>query len=280
MTQQETNPNVPQKAAKTMVDALEHPRTKERFEAVLKENAPAFMASIIDLYNGDNTLQNCQPKQVVYEAMKAATLKLPVNKGLGFAYIVPYRTKNGYMATMQIGYRGYIQMAMRTGQYRIINADLVYEGELDRKNKLTGEISFAGDRESDKVVGYFAHFELINGFAKTLYMTKDDIIRHAKKYSKSYSDKNSAWQTDFDAMAKKTVIRNLLSHYGFLTPDMASAINDDLGPDTQQRDEQVKGKTGSKPLNIEDTPYEDVPGDNGHDAPEKEGDQPQRKPSF
>ena len=270
------NQNIPQKPQRP-IDALKSilkaPSVEEQFQNTLKENSGAFIASIIDLYNGDQYLQQCEPKQVVMEALKAATLKLPINKALGFAYLVPYKTKSGMIATCQIGYKGYIQLAMRTGKYRIINADLVYEGELRTVDKLTGEIDFTGERQSDKVVGYFAHIEMVNGFAKTLFMTREEIITHAKKYSKSYGYATSAWQTEFDAMAKKTVIRNLLSHYGYLSVEMVGAIDEDIRADTQYRDQEVRENTGRKTFDIDKVEFEEVKGDNGGEDDYSEGHQ-------
>ena len=266
----QNTPQKPQRPIDALKSILKAPSVEEQFQNTLKENTGAFIASIIDLYNGDKSLQECEPKQVVMEALKAATLKLPVNKSLGFAYIVPYKTKNGMIATCQIGYKGYIQLAMRTGKYRIINADMVYEGELKTVDKLTGEIDFTGEKQSDEVVGYFAHIEMVNGFAKTLYMTKEEIITHAKKYSKSYGYSSSAWQTDFDAMAKKTVIRNLLSHYGYLSVEMVGAIDEDIRADTAFRDQEVREQTGKKQFDIEKVEFEDVSGDNGSDDVEPE----------
>lgn len=260
------------------IDALKNilnaPSVQEQFRNALSDNTGPFVASIIDLFNGDKTLQDCEPKQVVMEALKAATLKLPINKALGFAYLVPYKTKSGAIATCQIGYKGYIQLAMRTGQYRIINADAVYEGELRTVNKLTGEIDFSGEKSSENIEGYFAHIEMINGFAKTLYMTKEAIISHAKKYSKSYGYSSSAWQTDFDAMAKKTVIRNLLSHYGYLSVEMVGAIDNDLQADTEYRDQEVKQTTGTKTITIDEVEFEEL-GENGG-----EGEQHSDDPGF
>lgn len=166
---------------------------QEQFRNALGKHADAFIASVIDLYNGDTALQQCNPKQVVMEALKAATLRLPINKALGYAYIIPYKNSKKdesgkwikvYEPTFQMGYKGYIQLAMRTGEYKTLNADAVYEGELRKANKLTGEIAFDGEKKSDKVIGYFCYFELLNGFSKTLYMTVEQIANHAKRYSK------------------------------------------------------------------------------------------------
>jgi len=203
---------------------------QEQFQNALKENAGAFVASIIDLYNTDKTLQMCDPKNVVTEALKAASLKLPINKQLGFAYIIPYKDgRTGqYVPTFQLGYKGYIQLAMRTGAYKYINADIVYEGELVKHDKLTGELVIDPEkRMSDKKIGYFAYIETLNGFRKTLYMSVEEVTKHAQRYSKSFNSKNSVWATDFDAMALKTVLRLLLSKYGIMSIEMQTALSED-----------------------------------------------------
>lgn len=217
---------------------------QEQFKSVLKENAGAFVASIIDLYNTDRTLQMCEPKNVVMEALKAASLKLPINKQLGFAWIVPYRDrKTGqYIPTFQLGYKGYIQLCMRTGAYKYINADVVYEGELVKQDKLTGEIEIdPTQRKSDKKIGYFAFIETLNGFRKTLYMSMDEIIKHAKQFSKSYGNENSVWATDFDSMALKTCLRLLLSKYGIMSVEMQKAYIEDNADTVNLADEAIEG---------------------------------------
>jgi len=216
---------------------------QEQFQSVLKENAGAFVASIIDLYNTDRTLQLCDPKNVVMEALKAASLKLPINKQLGFAWIVPYRdSKTGqYIPTFQLGYKGYTQLCMRTGAYRYINADVVYEGELVKHDKLTGEIEIdPSKRISDKKIGYFAFIEALNGFRKTLYMSVDEVTKHAQQYSKSYGSKNSVWATDFDAMALKTCLRLLLSKYGIMSVEMQRAYVVDSADTVGLADEAIQ----------------------------------------
>ena len=229
------------------IDKLKHilaaQSVQEQFQSVLKENAGAFVASIIDLYNTDRTLQMCDPKNVVMEALKAASLKLPINKQLGFAWIVPYRDgKTGqYIPTFQLGYKGYVQLCMRTGAYRYINADVVYEGELVKHDKLTGEIEIDPEkRTGDKKVGYFAFIETLNGFRKTLYMTVEEVTKHAQQYSKSYSSKNSVWATDFDAMALKTCLRLLLSKYGIMSVEMQRAYVVDSADTVGLADEAIQ----------------------------------------
>jgi len=254
------NKQQPKKKIDVLKTTLNAPSVQQQFSNVLKDNAEAFMAGIIDLYNSDNYLQNCDPKLVIAEALKAAVLKLPLNKALGFSYLVPYKNKQGeFIPTFQIGYKGLIQLAMRTGQYRIINADVVFEGELKSRDKLTGEIDFTGERSSENIEGYFAHIEMLNGFSKTLYMTKQQVTNHAKKYSASYNYSQSAWKTNFDEMALKTVLRNLLSHYGFLSVEMMGVIDKDIREDIKEyRDEDVKVLTGSKEVKIEESDFEDV----------------------
>jgi len=232
------------KKVPTKVDILKNvinaPSIQEEFRKVWAENAGAFMASILELFMSDGSLQNCDPGKVVGEALKAASLKLLINKSLGFAYIIPYNEsyqengawKKRLIPQFQLGYKGLIQLAMRTGQYKIINADKVYAGELQKVDKLTGTFDINGTKTSDEIVGYFAYIEMLNGFSKTLYMTKEQVITHAKKYSKSYTTKGGTWEKEPDAMSIKTVLRNLIARYGILSIDMQKAIAKDIEADS------------------------------------------------
>lgn len=205
----------------------------------LKEKAGQFMSSMIDLYSSETSLQNCDPEKVAMECIKAAALDLPIVKALGYAYVVPFKN----IPTFTIGYKGIIQLAQRTGQYQTINADIVYEGELKNKNKLSGEIDLSGDRVSDEVIGYFAYFRLLNGYEKTLYMTKEDVIAFAKRYSPSFNSKYSPWQSEFDKMACKTVLRQLIGKYGPTSITMQRAeLTDDKGITPQQEMEDKANK--------------------------------------
>jgi recombination protein RecT len=255
----------------------------EQFKNALKDNAGPFTASIIDLYNSDNNLQSCDPNKVVMEALKAAVLKLPINKSLGFAYIVPFnnsvKNQDGSWSkvmtpTMIIGYKGLIQLAMRTGQYKTINADVVYKGELRKVDKLSGEIDFTGERESDEVVGYFCYFKLTNGFEKTLYMTVEDMAKYAKQYSPSIGkdttvemliktakanqvSKTVGWMGNFTNQALKTCTRRLLSKYGYLSIEMQQAIAEEQEP-TESRDENIQQHANSVKVDIQDVKFEEV----------------------
>lgn len=276
VTERRVNPKV-----ELLKSVLHAPSIQEQFANVLKDHKDAFVTSIIDLYNSDSQLQACNPNQVVAEALKAATMNLPINRALGFAYIVVFNNSvkqpDGTWVkvptpTFVPGYKGYIQLAMRTGQYRTINADLVYEGEVRKVNKLTGEIAFDGERTSDKVAGYFCYFELLNGFAKTLYMTVHDMASYAKRYSPSVKkettieqleklantsivSKKVGWEGNFNDMALKTVIRRLLSKYGYLSIEMQGAMAAD--DDTMSNRDMVLDGANAQVINI-DTTFEPV----------------------
>jgi recombination protein RecT len=243
---------------------------QQQLATALGETGSSFAASIIDLYANDSYLQNCQPAAVVMEAMKAAVLKLPVIKGLGFAFIIPYKKDGLLVPQFQLGYKGLIQLALRTGQYKHINCDMVYEGELRYKNKLTGEFDFDGEPKSEKIVGYFAHFELLNGFSKTLHMTKERVIAHAQKYSKSYKTESSPWKTEFDAMAKKTVLRGLFSHWGYLSVEMQDALTEDDKDVAEKVLSDIAEHGNKRNMSFENVEEADVTG-NGFDGNANEG---------
>lgn len=205
----------------TVVSLLSQDAIKNRFEQILGKKSAGFISSIISATKANPALAKCDPQSIISSAVIAATLDLPVQQSLGFAYIIPYGTQ----AQFVMGYRSYIQLAQRSGQYKTIHTTEVYEGELISENKFTGEFVFdSAQRKSDKVIGYAAYFKLLNGFEKTLYMPVDNMEKHAKRYSQMYKSGKGKWKEDFDAMAKKTVIKLLLSKYGIMTVDMQTAI--------------------------------------------------------
>ena len=206
--------------ASIMGGILNAESTKKLLQNTLKENAGAFSASVLDLYSTDTALQKCNPQDVFRECLKAASLKLPINKQLGFAYVVPFKGNPQF----QIGYKGLIQLALRTGAYKYINAGAVLEGEFKREDKLTGEIDISGEAASNETAGYFAYIETVNGFKKAMYWSKEKVTGHAERYSQSYKSSYSPWKTNFDEMAIKTVLRNLINHYGIMSIEMANAF--------------------------------------------------------
>ena len=219
---------VAQKEAKTVKGMLETPAFKKKFEEMLGKKAAGFISSIIAVTSSSNYLMKADPATVIGAAAQAAMLDLPINQSLGFAYIVPYKGA----AQFQLGYKGYIQLAQRSGQYVDIGAKTVYEGELEYENRLLDKFRF-GERTSDKVIGYLAYFRLTNGFEKMLYMTIDEAQAHAKKYSQNYKGGTDKWGlADFNVMAEKTVLKRLLSKYGPLSIEsvqMSQALANDGG---------------------------------------------------
>lgn len=248
------------------------PSVQEQFKNAMGGHKDAFVASLIELYTGDKALQSCKPQLIVAEALRAATMRLPINKALGFAYIVVYNNNKKMpdgswqkvpTPTFIPGYKGYIQLAMRTGEYKTINADIVYEGEISGFDKLSGTINFDGQKKSDKIIGYFAYFEMLNGFSKTMYMTLDEMASYALRYSPSFKGRNKptkealikiaqenaptgkvGWEGNFNDMALKTVLRRLLGKYGYLSVEMQEAVSGDV------RQEQAQAQRND---DIEDT---------------------------
>jgi recombination protein RecT len=216
---------------------LNNEQVKAKFNEMLGKKAPGFISSIISAVSSNSMLLNADPNSIISSASIAATLDLPINQSLGLAYLVPFGNK----ATFQLGYKGFIQLAIRSGQYKTINTTPIYEGQIKSENPLTGEIEFDFSVKGGNIIGYAAYFKLMSGFEKTLYMTIDEIKFHGKKYSKSFSNQNSLWQTDLEAMARKTVLKRLLSQYGILSIEMQRAITLDQAeiksmPDSETQD--------------------------------------------
>lgn len=200
---------------------------KKRFEEMLGAKAAGFISSILSIVNSNNMLAEADPNSIIGAAAIAASLDLPINPSLGFAHIVPYRQGGAVVAQFQLGWKGFIQLAQRSGQYKILNRDKVYEGQLISNDPLSGEIKLGTERKSEKVIGYFFHFETITGFKKTTYMSKEECEAHGKKYSKSFGTGN--WTKDFDSMALKTVVKRGLSQWGILSIELERAIEADQG---------------------------------------------------
>lgn len=230
---------------------------RAQIKTSLKENSGAFLSSMIDLYSGDPYLQKCDPQAVAMECLKAASLKLPLVKSLGFAYVVPYNN----VPTFTIGYKGLIQLAQRSGMYQNINADVVYEGEYVGRNKLSGDLDLSGEVEIDNkgektIIGYFAYFKLLNGFEKTLYMSKEDVEAWAQKYSKAYQSGSKAvpWRTEFDKMAIKTVLRRLIGTYGVMSTELIVALSSD--DEESKVKKEIDANANKQPLDFKEVEYE------------------------
>lgn len=217
---------------------------QKQFSNAMGKHADLFTASLIDVFTGDTNLQKCDPGAVVSEALKAAVLKLPIAKSLGFAYIIPYKKKykegtqwkEKHVPTFQPGYKGFIQLTQRTGQVKTINDGPVFEGEMVVSDRLSGEVKITGEAKNEKAIGYFAYFKLLNGYEKAEYWTKGEVIAHAEKYSASYKAKNKIWIDEFDKMASKTVLSHILNKYApksvdFLMNSGADQFDDEETPE-------------------------------------------------
>ena len=207
-------PAVPKKQVKSL---LESEDVKRRINEILGERSASFTTSVIQLVNQSAQLAECDAITVVNAAMTAATLDLPLNNNLGFAYVIPYNVREGAVwvkkAQFQLGYKGFRQLALRTNQFIYLNQNDVREGEMIKRDRLTGEIEFnwiIDDSERLKlpIIGYVSFFQLSNGFRSTFYMSNDELEAHALKYSKVYAkDKTGLWKTDRPAMCAKTVTK-------------------------------------------------------------------------
>lgn len=254
MEEQTTQPTVnkPVSVVGQVKAMMSQDNVKEKFKEILGQKAPQFMASVTNAVSSSAQLKKCPANSIIGAAFVAATYDLPIDSNLGFAAIVPYnesvydkQTREWVKvpkAQFQMMYKGFIQLAIRSGYYSRMNYAVVYKDELESYNPITGEIKFvedfssctqrdAGDEES--VAGYYAWFKLKTGYSQELYMSKKAVDNHARKYSQAYrydlnkGKKSSKWTTDFEAMALKTVIKLLISKWGILSVDMQNAIRDD-----------------------------------------------------
>jgi len=205
---------------------------KRKFEELLGKRSSAFMTSVLQIVSNNSYLQNASPQSVFNAACVAATLDLPINNNLGFAYIVPY----GKDAQFQMGYRGFVQLAQRSGQFKTISASPIYAGQLVEENPLTGFVFDFKVAKSGVPIGYAAYFELLNGFQKTLYMTTEELKQHGLRFSHTFKRGQGLWKDDFESMALKTVLKLLLSKFAPLSVEMQKAVITDQGvienPDT------------------------------------------------
>nr|DAM47686.1 MAG TPA: RecT protein [Caudoviricetes sp.] len=221
LAKKNNNGTVGQATLKSMIN---DERTKNKFKEMLGNKAAGFLTSLMNTTNGNAQLQQADPNSILKAGAIAATLDLPIDPNLGFAYIVPYNNKGKNEAQFQMGYKGFVQLAIRTGQYKRINVTELYEGQFESYDPITDELKYNLDnRLSDEITHYVAYFQTINGFEKYNVMSKEEIETHAKKFSKTYSYKGSSWQTNFNTMAKKTVLKLLLSKFGILSIEMQTA---------------------------------------------------------
>lgn len=225
----------------SVANFLNMPNTSKFLDETLSGRKTEFVSNLIAMCDGDKNLAACDPGALMKCALNATALNLPLNKNLGYAYVIPYKG----IPSFQIGYKGIIQLAIRTGAYRFINAVEVRENEISR-NKFTGELKFLGENPEGKVIGYIAYLELMTGFSASLYMSEAEIEAHALRFSKMYqSDKKyksskSKWSDPAarPKMALKTVLKGLIGTYGLMTTEFEKAFSADR--------EEVEFSTGQR----------------------------------
>lgn len=249
----------------TIKSVFENEDVRKRFYDMLGKKAAGFIVSVINVVSNDTKLARADRNSILFAAATAATLDLPVNPNLGFAYIIAYEDrKTGQIkAQFQMGYKGFIQLAQRSGLFQTVSGSAIYEGQLIEENPLTGYKFDFNKKVSDKIIGYAGYFKLINGFEKVIYMTVEELEKHGGKYSQSFkydikqSKKLSLWSTDFNAMSIKTVLKLLLSKYAPLSIEMQTAVRADQAVihdwDAQDVEAIEYADNDNKPLTPEET---------------------------
>lgn len=202
-------------AKNQLIEQLKSDKVVAQFEASAGQHAKAFASEVAISIMGNPALEKATLSSIIVEATKASALGLSLLPSMGEAYLVPYKGA----AQFQLGYKGLIQLAMRSGQMKAFGAVPVYEGENPKWDKYTQELMHEGE-ETGQVVGYYAFFELVTGFRKAEYWSKKCVEDHKNKFSKS---KSGPWSTDFEAMALKTVLKSILQ-YAPKSTEMARAI--------------------------------------------------------
>ena len=227
------------------------------------ENGQRFISSIVSAVNNNHQLAECSYQSILSGALLGESLKLSPSPQLGQYYLVPFKDKNkGMVAQFQLGYKGYIQLAIRSGQYKKLNVLAIKEGELIKFNPLTEEIDVRliedeDIRENTSTIGYYAMFEYVNGFRKAIYWSKTRMENHAKKYSAGYSrdlqhgTQYTFWSKDFDAMAYKTMLRQLISKWGIMSIDMQNALESDMAVINEDGSKDYVDNAENKPSESE-----------------------------
>ena len=265
------NSLVPKKKATGFTAYLTADAVKEQINKVVgSKNGTRFISSIVSAVNNNKELQTCSNSSILSAALLGESLNLSPSPQLGQYYLVPFNNKDGKVAQFQLGYKGYIQLAIRSGQYKKINVLSIKEGELVRYDPLNEEIEVnliedEEEREKAPTIGYYAMFEYTNGFKKAMYWSRAKMEAHAIKYSAGYAaDKRKGnqytfWSKDFDGMAYKTMLRQLISKWGIMSIDLVTAIdadmaivNEDGSKSYVEVEEEVNNYTENEPEKIID----------------------------
>lgn len=228
--QQGQQPAAKQSLTVMMNSILDSQGYRKRFDELLGKRTPQFVSALITLCNSTPQLQEAfttAPNTVIQSALKAASFDLPIEQSLGYAYIVPFRNQGRMEATFLLGYKGLLQLAMRTGVYQKINVVDVREGELKKFDRLTEDIELEFEEDEDKrdtlpIIGWCGYYRLINGTEKVIYMSRKQIEAHEKRNRKG-QNMTKGWRENFEAMAAKTVLRQLIGKWGLMSIDYQTA---------------------------------------------------------
>lgn len=251
------NNNLPQLKA-----ALNAPSVKAKFEEMLGKRSSQFMTSITSVVNNNTLLQKADVNSIIMGSAVAASMDLPLNPNLGYAALVPFNSKDGCFAQLQIMVKGWTELFLRSGQCQSIICETVYEGQLVKKNKFTGEYIFDEDaKTSDKIIGFMAYFKLTNGFEKYDYMTIDEVKAHAQRFSQTYKKGYGVWKDNFEAMAQKTVLKRLLTKYAPKSIEMQQMAMFDqsvVKGDVEKMDEATPDYADNKKEDVVEAEYVEV----------------------
>lgn len=225
-------------------------QVQSKFKELLGTKAAGFITSVLQVVQSNESLKDADPATILNAAATAAILDLPINNNLGFAYIVPFKGQ----AQFQMGYKGFIQLAQRSGQFLTISATPIYNGQIKEANPLTGYTFDFTVKAEGSPIGYAAYFKLLNGFEKTIYMTVDELKKHGTSYSQTFKKGFGLWKDNFDAMAQKTVIKLLLSKFAPLSIEMTRAVIADQAVvnDVETQDVSYVDNGEETPISIED----------------------------
>ena len=254
-----------QNQIQTVRGLLQKDSIKDRVNEIMGKRGPQFSAALVQLVKQNYMLQNCKPESVIGSALTAAALDLPLDPNIGQAYVVPY----GKEAQFQIGYKGFIQLAQRSGQMKRMSDNIIPKGALISWDPLNEDLVVdweSPDIDWDaKPDGYSFFFRTASGFEKTVFWSYDRVLAHAKRFSKSFNKATSPWQTDFDAMALKTVIKFALGRYGPLSVEVQTNVAKDQGvididgnTEYVDNDHSGNGRSNLKRAEVEDMTGDDV----------------------
>lgn len=238
----------------TFKQFIDNPIVQQKLSLRLGENeANIFSTSLINIVSLDNGLASCNPKNILDEALKSTTLKLSLNKSLGLAYIYSMKNKKTQEISpvFAIGYRGWIQLALRTNQYKYLNAEVLYEGETYDYDKTKGIFTISGHPVSEEPVAYFAYMQLLNGFEKGIIWSREKMIAHAEKYVPSFKYSTSKWKSEEEKMGKKTMLKRILTIFGVISVEMQNAISMDSIIEAENQTEEIEKESNSKIMDMD-----------------------------